>query len=195
MPYGLTQTVAPAIEPFSVADLKIFLRVSHDDEDALLTDLIVQAREDVERFTGQQLITATWVMRLDGFPSDGSPIKLPKSPVQSATIEYIDLDGVTQTLAPAVYDVDIYRVNARIVLAYNQSWPSVRSDINSVIITYVSGYGAAAEDVPQTFKGAMRLLIGHWYENREATIVGQPAREIPLAVERLLWGERVVEFQ
>ncbi|WP_122679945.1 head-tail connector protein [Pseudomonas viridiflava] len=32
---------------------------------------------------------------------------------------------------------------------------------------------------------AVLLLVGHWYENREA--VGSGLTEVPLAVERLLW--------
>lgn len=59
----------------------------------------------------------------------------------------------------------------------------------------------AAEDVPaddeyplvmnDAIRSAILLMVGHWYENREAVIVGTSASELPLAVERLLHPYRV----
>lgn len=34
---------------------------------------------------------------------------------------------------------------------------------------------------------AILLLVGHWYANREAVVIGTSASEVPLAVDRLLW--------
>lgn len=34
---------------------------------------------------------------------------------------------------------------------------------------------------------AILLLVGHWYANREAVVIGASASDIPLAVDRLLW--------
>ncbi|CAB5525831.1 Phage gp6-like head-tail connector protein [Pseudomonas putida] len=34
---------------------------------------------------------------------------------------------------------------------------------------------------------AILLLVGHWYANREAVVIGTSASDIPLAVDRLLW--------
>ncbi|WP_322614213.1 head-tail connector protein [Pseudomonas sp. BIC9C] len=34
---------------------------------------------------------------------------------------------------------------------------------------------------------AILLLVGHWYSNREAVVVGTISSAVPLAVERLLW--------
>jgi uncharacterized phiE125 gp8 family phage protein len=56
-------------------------------------------------------------------------------------------------------------------------------------VTYVAGYGAAAS-VPQKYKQAMLLLIGHWYENRETVIVGTISGPIALAVDSLIWLDR-----
>ena len=34
---------------------------------------------------------------------------------------------------------------------------------------------------------AILLLVGHWYANREAVVIGGTPMAVPLAVERLLW--------
>ncbi|MCY1181879.1 hypothetical protein D9M73_224110 [compost metagenome] len=34
---------------------------------------------------------------------------------------------------------------------------------------------------------AILLLVGHWYSNREAVVIGTISSAVPLAVERLLW--------
>lgn len=38
---------------------------------------------------------------------------------------------------------------------------------------------------------AMLLLIGHWYENREASVIGQSVAKLPLAVESFLQPHRI----
>ncbi|KPY88956.1 head-tail connector protein [Pseudomonas syringae pv. tagetis] len=34
---------------------------------------------------------------------------------------------------------------------------------------------------------AVLLMVGHWYANREAVVIGGAPAEVPLAVDRLLW--------
>lgn len=46
-------------------------------------------------------------------------------------------------------------------------------------INALLGFTMAAETVTEDLKQAIRLLIGHWYENREAALVGVSAQEIP----------------
>lgn len=42
---------------------------------------------------------------------------------------------------------------------------------------------ALTPDVEQ----AILLLVGHWYANREAVVIGGAPSTVPLAVDRLLW--------
>lgn len=41
-------------------------------------------------------------------------------------------------------------------------------------------------EVPQTIRQAAFFLIGHYYSNRSAVIVGTSTNELPMAVESLL---------
>jgi uncharacterized phiE125 gp8 family phage protein len=71
--------------------------------------------------------------------------------------------------------------------AYDKVWPSARSVRDAVQIRFIAGYGDAASDVPQAIKQAILLLVGHWFENREAVLVHSfKPTVIPIAVDSLL---------
>ena len=55
----------PAEEPVSVEELRAYLRLSHDADDALIARLARAARERVEEETGRALAEQTWRMAAD----------------------------------------------------------------------------------------------------------------------------------
>jgi uncharacterized phiE125 gp8 family phage protein len=94
----------------------------------------------------------------------------------------------------ADYFVDDKSEPGRVALAYNKSWPTLSlRPTNAVVVQFTAGYGDAADDVPQRVKQAMLLLIGHWYEHREAVLTGSISKEIEFT-NSLLWLDRVVTF-
>lgn len=201
MGYGLTQTVAPAVEPVSRAEAKLWLRVDADltEDDALIDALIAAARKKVEDFTGRQLITATWRLTLDGFPGegrngdgcgieDGWRVYCPNPPlIAVSSIVYAEQSaGTSTTLAASDYRVDAAREPGVIEPTYDEgAWPVSRDQAASVTITYTAGYGAAATAVPDGLKLAMRLAIAHWYDNRAEVVTGTIATQLPMAFEAL----------
>ena len=62
--------------------------------------------------------------------------------------------------------------------------------MNAVTITFVAGYGAA-DQVPDEAKHAIKLILGHLYENRE-DVSTAPLRAIPQGARNLLWPNRIV---
>ena len=186
MEWALNRTVDPTVEPVSLAEAKLHCRVDIDDDDGYLETLVVAARENIENLIKRQCINATWVLGLSSIPST---IVCPRPPLSSVTsITYLDTDGVRQTLSTDVYDAHIEDEPGVIALKDGQSWPSIRSERNSVEVTYVAGYGAAATSVPASLKHAIKLLVGHWYVNREQVITGTIIQQFPFAVEALLAG-------
>ena len=189
---ALTLVTAPAREPVTLQQAKDHLRVDGTDNDSTVDALITVAREHVEKFTNRVLITQTWDLVLDAFPKQ---ICLPMPPAQSVTtIKYIDTAGVQQTLAITEYKVDVASNPARIVEAYGKTWPLTRDEINAVEVRFITGYGANAEDVPGPIISAMLLVIGHLYENREATSSGPALNELPLGARDLLMSYRNVRL-
>lgn len=168
---GRALITAPTVEPITLAEAKAHLRVTDAGEDTLISALIAAARGYCQKETGRALLTQTWEITLDAFPS---AIELPNPPVASITsVKYLDGNGIEQTLDSAAWKLDKssdYGVG-RLVPAYGYVWPATRADINAVRVRYVAGYADAAS-VPQEMKQWMLLQIGHWYEHRESINVG-----------------------
>lgn len=255
----------PTSEPLHVDEAKLHLRVDSTADDTLITALIQAAREYCELFQRRAYVVRTYILRLDRF---SDIMELPYAPLVSVdTVKYIDTAGDTQTLSSTYYDVDTKLVPGVVRLAYNQSWPTIRSTPDAVTITYNAGYitpftaaadtdiitvsGRAFEDadivrlthsggddralpaglavktdyhvrdysaytlklaatadgaaiditdagtgtlfigeLPETIKAAMKLLVGHWYENRELSAPINIS-EVPMTVKNLLWMERI----
>lgn len=191
-PRRIKITTAPTSEPVSVAEAKLHCRVDHSTEDDLFTRLIETARIQCEDISGRAFITRTLTAYLDYWPD--YIFELPYPPL--ATIEsikyYDDAGGAAATFASSNYQVDTTSEPGRVVLKSTANWPSTTlRDINGVEIIYTAGYGVAA-DVPDRYKQAMLLLIGHLYENRESVVVQQGVSlvQVPQAVEYLLLTDR-----
>lgn len=178
---------AATAQPVSIADVKDHVRITHDDQDARLDGYIKAATRYIENISDRQLMTATWRLSLDDFPT--WELVLPKPPLQSvSSVQYVDGDGATQTWASSNYIVDTYSDPGRITPAYGKFWPSPRDQVNAVTIQFVAGYTSAA-NVPATIRQALLMLVAHWYENREAALVGTISKEIEFAVTDLVRGE------
>lgn len=184
---NLTRDTAPALTPISLAETKAHLRIDHPDEDALIAALIDAATSYFDAWTGilgRAMVTQTWDVSLDDFPS--AAIHIPLGPVQSVSaVTYVDPAGITQTVSPTNYYVDTKSLDAWVVPNAEFSWPQTMYAPNVVTVRFVCGFGAPAA-VPQAIKQSMLLLIGHWYENREGSVLGTTVAELPFAVNALL---------
>jgi len=190
MKWSTTQTTAPTSQVLTTSEAKSHLRVDVSTEDTLIDSIVDAATGVVEAYTGRQLIDATWKLYMDDFPSQ--QIVLPYPPMQSIdSIEYVDTDGTTQTWSSSEYRVDTDMEPCRITEAEGESWPASDDVTQAVTITYSAGYGSSGSDVPEAIRQAIRLLIGHYYENREEVTSGGVPRKVPEGARRLLTSYRV----
>jgi uncharacterized phiE125 gp8 family phage protein len=189
---GPVLKTAPAVEAVELGDAKDHLRVAFSDDDRYISDLISTARRYAEDLQRRALITQTWTLWLDRFPS-GDSIELPSPPLQSVThLKYTDSDDSESTFSADDYIVDTASTPGNIVLAYGSSWPTVTlKPVNAIEIEFVAGYGAYPLAVPFETRAGILLLVSHWYEHREPIVLeGTPAR-IPLSASDLLGKDRV----
>lgn len=148
---------------------KQHLRVLHDSEDALIQQYVDAAAGWIEQYTGK-LLTRREVTQIErGF---NGQIRLFNGPdADSLTIAYTDTDDAPQTVSDAVLTDGVVHPAV--------AWPST-ADNTAVTLTYTAGFAT----VPADLTSAQLLLIGHWFDNREAVSM-DGAKEVPTAVESL----------
>lgn len=165
----------PSEEPVSLSEAKQHLRVDGSDDDALISSLIVAARQQAENETLRALCTQTRELVRDYFPHD---FILRGAPIQSiVSVSFIDADGNDQVLDPVDTLLDKDSEPGYLVPAYGRDWPETFPVPNAVRVRYICGYGSAA-DVPQSIKQWMLLAIGAMYAQREA-ISDRPLSALP----------------
>ncbi|MDD9901051.1 MAG: head-tail connector protein [Alphaproteobacteria bacterium] len=186
MSYKLETTTPPAAEPLSLSAVKAHVRVDHDDDDSVLTDLIALARTICEDYTGRALITRSYSLWLDVWPQtskalawwDGArdgvwPVdmqrafSLPMPPLAAvASIEIYAADDSNAAFDSGNYHADTAATPGRIVLAEGATPPLPGRRVNGIEVRYTAGYGATGADVPSPLKQGMLQLIAHFYDHR-----------------------------
>ena len=137
----------------------------------------------MQDYTGRSLYTQTWQCSLPAFPER---LWLPMAaPLQSVTfVKYYDGDNALQTLSSSTYTLPAFHEPAQLARASAESWPSTYLREDAVQIEYVTGATATAA-IPQPLTQAVLLLVGHWYEQREAVLTSAISKEVELAVTSL----------
>jgi len=172
---------------FTLDDLKLFLRVDHDDEDDVITALADAAITWCENYCNRKFATGlSATFYLSSFRS----ASLAYGPVTSITsVLYDDTTGFEQTLDASKYYYD--RPGQNPIRIYFHDVPDVE-DYNSQPVRVVAAVGEAPTN---EVKHAVRLLVGHWYENRRTVVTGTIATSIPFAVEALLSLQRIIDMR
>lgn len=204
-------------EPVTPEQLDTQLRgdgVLAAEEGDFLQDLIKSAREYVEEHTRRALITQTWRLVMDAFPSvpnndlkwwdgvrEGSIsmgtqgyIELPRGPLQSITsFKVYNNDNSSTTVDSTSYFADINSTPGQLILNTGVAWPVFTRHRNGIEIDYVAGYGDLVTDVPSPLRTAIKQLAAHWYENRELvkTQSDQNQAMAPIHVQSILNRYRV----
>ena len=187
--------------PISLEDIKNHLRleVGETNEDDLLRGFRLAAINRIEEITNRKLMYQTWKLYLDEWPSEDY-INLPYTPLSaivstSTGIVYKNSDGDSTTFSSTAWLQDTISEPGRVCLGYNEDWPTATlHNVNPISIEFKCGYGDASSDIPEVFKLGIKLLISHYYENREFAIVGKSIDEIPEGLKALLQSQRMWSF-
>ena len=159
---------------------KIDPPTSANDADTDLSAALAAAQAHAQHYTGISIGSQTLELALDEFPAAG--IQLLQGPVTSITsVTYVDTAGDTQTLAGSAYSLDDYSTPAWLLPAVDTDWPDTYATANAVKVRYVAGAATIDGAVAQ----ALRLLVGLYFDNRNAADKGEMP-ELPFGVAALL---------
>jgi uncharacterized phiE125 gp8 family phage protein len=142
--------------PFILADLKLFIRVDHDVEDAAITNMGNTAAAEIEQFAQIALLTQTIrVTIFDPRPENG--LTLPVGPVDDGDVPTVTIDGEAFTDFALVGG---HRPYIRWLASYHDLTPS------RITIEYQAGFGAAASDIPPDLAQAIMDQAALHYDGR-----------------------------
>lgn len=156
-----------------LADAKLHLRLDETEEDMEIQRLIDAAAAHIGSIYG--VVAAQEVdFQIDHFAAN---VRVPYRPVDGETIivRYLDALGAEQVF-------EDFRAYARDGWTWLQpkvgkAWPSIAPVEGAIAITATAGYSPA--NAPADLVHASRLLVDHWYNNRDGT-------DLPPAVDSLL---------
>jgi uncharacterized phiE125 gp8 family phage protein len=178
----------PAVEPWSVAEAKNFLRAENDDDDTVIASLIAAARSHVEAMTRCAMIAQTWRFVLDQWPKDGR-IKPGRGPLRTlAAARVYDSAGNASVIDAETLVLD---KTAGVIAPSAWGLPAPGRATAGIELDVEIGFGTAATDVPDALRHAVRTLVAHWYENRGLIAIGQSMAMMPASVSAMIASYRV----
>jgi uncharacterized phiE125 gp8 family phage protein len=180
---------APAVEPILKAEAKLYLKQDSTADDDLIDSLIIAARIEVENILGYKLINQTWDYWQKDFTD---PIQIDMLPLSSIThVKYLDINRVEQTVANTDYYV--YTNTEPGLIEPVSNWPIAGDWYNAVNVRFVTGFGAAATNIPEfeLIERAMLMIIADAYEFRENSQPSHSAiKSIPNSAKNILMSLR-----
>lgn len=188
--------IGPTTEPVRLDEMKLHLRVDSDDEDTLIQGLISAAVTHMDGWPGilgRALVEQTWRQDFDRLRPC---LRLPLGPVSSiAEITVRSRSGATSTVDSSAYELQVDDLGAFARFVDDYAFPVDLYETRAVSVTYIAGHPddepaegeqVGASTVPAPIRTAMKMLVAHWYQNREAINVGNITTELPLSVAALL---------
>ncbi|MEM7459233.1 MAG: head-tail connector protein [Pseudomonadota bacterium] len=187
----LTVMTPPAEAPLSLDAVKAFLRIGHDDEDALLESLLQAARERLERVAGLALVQQTVQIVWSKWPAGirGRGARLPIAPIrQLDAVRVTDASGTSTD-----YSSDFQLACGRVCLRPWSRLPGVPAS-GRIEIEVQAGFGLAA-DIPDDLREALLRLIGAMYSARVPdTFAFEQGGGLPREVQAILNARKEVRL-
>ena len=179
-------TTPPSAEPLTLPEAKSHLRITHTDDDAYISTLIISARRMLEARFGLALLPQSWSIFADCWPDDGM-FRLPLHPVLAINdLRVFGDDDVAGTIDAAHYYLDATARPARLVLRRGRIFPPPGRRMNGLEIRLQAGFAS----VPQEIKQALLITIADWFGNRG----DEPGFALPNAAVELLQAHRPVRL-
>lgn len=178
----------------STADLQDWMKA--DDADAPTLRLLEEAAvKAVQQQTGRYfgvVATQTEIIRFKGWP-----LQLANEPIGGVLTSLSQWDGSAWSLVASTdYYVDGSLIWPNATYSSPITWlvPTTSRRYQAV---YQAGYTVDPNDAdvwpaPSDIQQAVKLLVGHWFENRESVVIGTTSSEVQQSLDWLLQAHRRV---
>ena len=193
----LEKITEPAFAAATLARIRHNSNIPSGQDEDFITEALKSAEDYVERYLECTIGLAAWRLTLDSFPPREEPgmhqryrhhpsLLIPLWPVRSVTeLLFTAPDGTSSELPLEQIVPPIGNDRYHLRLKKGFSWPATDCSPNAIAITFTAGWPTQAS-LPGTLTQAIRMLVSHFYENREAVITGSIAKEVELGVNAML---------
>ncbi|WP_240616927.1 hypothetical protein [Sphingorhabdus sp. YGSMI21] len=156
----------PDLPAALIAEVRDFVRIDHQADDAAIDAFLRSAASLCEDFTGQMLIVRSVT---DMLPARREWKKLKRLPVQSiVSVEAVGADGIAAAFAVEDYALDIDSDGIGWIRLH-------RSDGGSrVRVTYNAGLATDWDELPASLRQGIVRMAGYLYANRDGVDAGGP---------------------
>ncbi len=198
----------------SLSEAKQHLRVTSSADDSYITGLISMALDACEQYVGYSIRKATMKYAFDGFTGpmvsvdtlnpfgmiEGNMLRLYTRVLSIEAIKFVDQNNTVQTATDWIDAPVKFGQFGRSI--YFESVPSNLTDDDvRMIVELTEGFELASATgvndsakFPASIKHAALLLIGQYYDNRQAIVVGATQNKMDYNHEYLLDKYRIVKF-
>jgi uncharacterized phiE125 gp8 family phage protein len=165
----------------TLADAKEHLEIDHSDRDSMIASLVSAASQLLDGYDGMigkavAEQTVTYSIKVGS-----NWIELPVSPVKSLlSVSYFDENNASQTIDATNFRLVGNEDFACLEAVDEFSWPTTYDRADAITFTLLCGFS----EVPDAIGHACKLIVGHWFEHREAASE-QSIQSIQWAVESL----------
>ena len=160
MPATLYQ--APASEPVSIPEVRAFLRIDGEQEDALLAALVRSARTVCESFIGKRLLRAEYSE--DFLLSQASHVRLGERPFHVLTLAQLErAQGGFEPLSEDEYRLDETAdgsVEMRVLTPYSRN--------DRLHVRYRAGSYDDWNQVPEPIRHGLMRMVAHFHTHRDS---------------------------
>lgn len=165
--HRLLVVTAPPDPLITLSEAKDHLEIDHTDRDTYITSLVAAASSMLDGYDGMvgkaigdQRVTVSFRE-----PSDVSHIDLAVYPVKSiVSVTYYDTSNVEQSLNVFDFKLVSDEDYAYIEVNDNVTMPAAYDRADAYTFELQCGFS----ETPEPIKQAVKLIVGHWFNNREA---------------------------
>lgn len=181
MSWSLNFLGTPSPAFITTAEMKAHLRVVGSADDTYIDTLIAASLQFVQQYTGRLIYDQTGAVYYDAFPSSRE-LSLQCYFAEATAVGYFaHIDDEVYEEMPVADWVNNNRKKPSTIEA-KTSWPT---PANRAMAVRVSVTGGDTNYRPE-IQHAVKIIVGHWYEQPDETSVG-----IPGAAKALLLQHRI----
>lgn len=198
----------------SLAETKTHLRVTSSADDSYITGLISMALDACEMYVGYSIRKAAMKYAFSGFTGpnvsvdtlnpygliQGNILRLYTRVLSVQAIKYVDQNNAVQTATDWI-DAPVKFGQFGRSIVFESTPGNLTDDTVRMIVELTEGFELASATgvnesakFPASIKHAALLLIGQYYDNRQAVVIGATQNKMDYNHEYLLDKYRIVKF-